>query len=81
MFSYLYSYNPLVGISDNCKYFIDALVYNNIASGHPRWTPPIKVKGLDKETIFLNFRLDIGITNFNDIDKFTPLTKLQRHRK
>ena len=33
------------------------------------------VKGLDKETIYFNFRLDIGINNFNDMDEFVFVTK------
>ena len=78
---YLYFYNPRVGINENCKYFIAALIYNNIDSGHPQWTPIIRVKGLDKETIYFNFRLDIGITNFNDMDEFGPVTKHEQQRK
>ena len=53
MISYLYFYNSCVSINENCKYL----------------TPIIRVKGLDKETISFNFRLDIGISNFNDIDE------------
>ena len=33
------------------------------------------VKGLDNETIYFNFRLDTGITNFNDMDEFVSVTK------
>ena len=33
------------------------------------------VKGLDKETFYFNFRLDIGINNFNDMDEFVSVTK------
>ena len=33
------------------------------------------VKGLDKVTIYFNFRLDIGINNFNDMDEFVSVTK------
>ena len=76
MISYLYSFNPRVGINENCKYFIAALIFNNIESGHPRWTPHILMaKDLDKETIYFNFRLDIGITKFNDMDEFVSVTK------
>ena len=28
----------------------------------------MRVKVLDYETIYFNFRLDIGLTNFNDMD-------------
>ena len=80
MISYLYFYNPRVDINENCKYFIAALIYNNIESGHPQWPPKIKVKGLDKETIYFNFRLNIGITNFNDMDEFATVTKHERQR-
>ena len=38
------------------------------------------VQGLDKETISLNFRLDIGITKFKDIDEFVSLTKDRKGR-
>ena len=41
----------------------------------------MKVKCLDRETIYFNFRLDIGITSFNDIDEFAPVTKHERQRK
>ena len=80
MISYLYFYNPRVGINENCKYFIAALMYQNIESGHTHWTPIIRVKGLDKETIYFNFSLYIGITNFNNIE-FAPVTKHERLRK
>ena len=77
MISYLYSFNPCADINENSKYFIAALIYNNIESGHPQWTCLIlMVKGLDKETIYFNFRLDISITNFNDMDEFVSVTKL-----
>ena len=39
------------------------------------------VKGLDKETIYFNFRLDIGITNFNNIDEFVSVTKYMKGRE
>ena len=48
---------------------------NNIESGHPRWIPPITVKGLDKDTTYFNFILYIGITNMNNMDEFVPVTK------
>ena len=38
------------------------------------------VKGLDKETIYFNFRLDIGITNFNDMGEFVSVTKHMKSR-
>ena len=53
MVFYLYSFNPCVSINENCKNFIAALIDSNIESGHTRWTPPIRVKGLDKETILI----------------------------
>ena len=81
MISYLYFYNPRVGINENCNYFIVSLTYNNIESGHPQWTPTIRVKGLNKETIHFNFRLDIGITNFNYKEGFAAVTKHERQRK
>ena len=39
------------------------------------------VKGLDKETIYFNFRLDIGITNFNNMDESVYVTKHMNKRK
>ena len=39
------------------------------------------VKGLDKETIYFNFRLDIGINDFNDMDEFVSVTKLMKGRE
>ena len=33
------------------------------------------VNGLVKEIIYFNFRLDIGITNFDDMDEFVSVTK------
>ena len=72
---YLYFFNARVRINENCKYFTAALIYKNIESGHPRWTPPVRVKRLGKESIYFNFRLDISINNFNDMDEFVPVTK------
>ena len=55
---------------------IATLTYNNIESWHPQWTPHIlMVRGLDKETTYFNFRLDIGITKFNDMDELVSVTK------
>ena len=65
-------------MNENCEYFIAALIYNNIKSGHPQWTPTRRVKGLDKDTIYFTFRLDIGITKFNDMDKYAPVTKREQ---
>ena len=59
MVSYLHSFNPRVGINQNCKYFIAALI----------------------ETIYFNFRLNIRITNLNDMDEFIPVTKHMKGRE
>ena len=80
MISYLYSFYLCVGINENCKYFIAALIFNNIENKHPRWTP-IRVKRLDKEIICFNFRLDIGITNFSNMDEFVSVTKHMKGRE
>ena len=57
-------------------------MYNNIESGHPQWTPPVlMVRGLDKVTIYFNFRLDIGINNFNDMNEFVFVTKPMKGRE
>ena len=57
-------------------------MYNNIESGHPQCTPPVlMVKGSDKETIHFNFRLDIGINNFNDMNEFVSVTKPMEGRE
>ena len=82
MTSYRYSFNPHAGINENCKYFIAAPRYNNTESGHPYRTPDIlMVEGLDKETISFNFRLDIGITKFNDMNEFVCITKHMKGRE
>ena len=39
------------------------------------------VKGLDKEAIYFNFRLNIGITNFNDMNEFVFVTKYMKGRE
>ena len=39
------------------------------------------VKGLDKEAIYFNFKLDIGTTNFNDMDEFVSVTKHMKSRE
>ena len=57
-------------------------MYNNTESRNPQCTPPVlMVKGSDKETICFNFRLDIGINNFNDMDKFVFVTKPMKGRE
>ena len=38
------------------------------------------VKGLDKETIYFSFRLDIGIINFNNVAQFVSVTKQMKGR-
>ena len=80
MISYLYSFNPCAGINENCTYFIAELIYNNIESECTRLSP-IRVKRLDKETIYFSFRLDIGITNFNNMDEFFSVTKYMKGRE
>ena len=35
----------------------------------------------DKETIYFNFRLDIGIINSSNMDEFASVTKHERLRK
>ena len=72
---------PCAGINGNCKYFTAALIYNNVESGNPNWTPPIRVKALDKETVYFNCRLDVGVTNFNDIDEFVFVNKQMKDRE
>ena len=39
------------------------------------------VRGLDKVTIYFNFRLDIGINNFNDMNEFVFVTKPMKGRE
>ena len=57
-------------------------MYNNIESGHLQCTPPVLiVKGSDRETICFNFRLDIGINNFNDMKEFVFVTKPMKGRE
>ena len=38
-------------------------------------------KGLDKETIYFTFRLEIGITNLNNMGECAPVTKHERQIK
>ena len=40
-----------------------------------------KIQKLDKETIYFDFRFDIGITNFNDMDEFVSVTKYMKCRE
>ena len=57
-------------------------MYNNTESRHPQCTAPVHmVKGSDKETIYFNFRLDIGINNFSDMDEFVSVTKSMKGRE
>ena len=82
MILYLYSFNLCVGINENYKYFMAALIYNNIDSGHPQWTSLVlTLKGLDKDTIYFDFRLDVRITNFNDMDGFLSVNKHMKGRE
>ena len=39
------------------------------------------VKRLDKKTIYFNFKLGIGITNFNNMDEFVSVTKHMKGRE
>ena len=57
-------------------------MYNNIESGHPQCILAVlMVKGSDKETTYFNFRLDIGINSFNDIDEFVSVAKPMKGRE
>ena len=57
-------------------------MYNNTESGHSQCTPPVlMVKGSDKNTICFNFRLHIGINNFNNVDEFVFVTKPMKGRE
>ena len=82
MISYLHSYNPRIDINENYEYFIAALIYSNIDTGHSRSTPFIlMVKELDKETIYFNFKLDFGITKIKDMDEFVSVIKHVKGRE
>ena len=39
------------------------------------------VKGLDKETSHFNFRLDIGIINFNNMNQFVSVAEHMKGRE
>ena len=39
------------------------------------------VKGLDKETVYFNFRLDMGIIYWYDMDEFVSITKHMKGRE
>ena len=39
------------------------------------------VKGLDKETIYFSFRLDIGTINSNNVAQFVSVTKQMNGRE
>ena len=51
------------------------------STGVPKRDPGYGPEGLDKETIYFNFRLDIGITEVNDMDEFISVTKHEGQRK
>ena len=38
-------------------------------------------KGLDKEKIYFRIRLNIGITNFNNMEEFVSMTKRMKGRE
>ena len=40
-----------------------------------------KGKGVRKETIYFNFRLDVGITSLNYMDEIVPVTKHMEGRE
>ena len=57
-------------------------MYNNIDSRNPQCTPTVlMVKGSDKKTIYFNFKLDISINNFNDMNEFVSITKPMKGRE
>ena len=78
----MYSFNAHVDIKENCKDFIATLIYNNIETGHPRCAHLVlMLKGLDKETIYFNFRLNIGITSFSNRHELVSVTKHVKGRE
>ena len=75
------TFTILVSASKKIAIIIVALIYNNIESGHPPMNSDHKSKGIRWGNIYFNFRLDIGITNFRELDEFAPVTKHERQRK
>ena len=52
MVSYLYSFNPRVGINENCNPLAEP-VYSNTESGNSRWFCPLRVQELDRRSFIL----------------------------
>ena len=52
MVFYMYSFDPLISSNEIGKYF-SCLNYNTDESGHPWWTPRIRVKGSDRRPFIL----------------------------
>ena len=74
MVSYLYSFNPCISISENAKYLSRSNVSRH--SWEWEWTPLANFS----ETIYFSFRLNIGVCNFNHVDKLVSITKLKKGR-
>ena len=47
MVSYLYSFNPFIGINETSKYLAPT-IYNSTENRHPWQTPCVRVKGSDR---------------------------------
>ena len=72
---YLYTFNSRIDINKNCN----CSGHNN-AQQHLEWTTMTKSldngKSVRKETIYFNFRLDIGVSILNKVNEFFPVTKV-----
>ena len=77
MVSYLYFLNLCFSISEDGRY----LSYSNIKqyeSGHPWRTSHVRLKGSNRRPFFLSFRLDLGVRDFNLVNEFASITKLEK---
>ena len=70
MVSYLYCFDPLIGINE-----IGIYLWASLAN------PLHKGKRVRQESIYFNFRLDIGVCNFNHANEFFSVSKLLQIRR
>ena len=77
MVSYLYSFNPFIGINKLTSTSA-AIMYDSIENKQPCQNPPVRVNRSNRRLFTLILGLDIGVCIFNHLSTYPNLRKAEK---
>ena len=80
MVIYLYSFNLFIGFNKTGSTSV-TIMCKSIENTYPLANFSIKGTRITQETIYFNFRLDISVYIFNDVNEFVSISELMQSRK